>query len=126
MTDVSKVRAAAVRNIWLMAFACGVPTAAWAVQAPVPVPPTHERQCVATGDVPAGGARRVTIKWSRPFPANDYTVIGSVADATEGDRSIELNHVVVPYAAGEATAVVVNPDAGAAHAGILCLDASRE
>ena len=103
----------------------GFSASARAVQAPVPVPPTHERQCVATGDVPAGSVRRVTVKWSRPFPTGSYTVIGSVSDSADGD-SIELSHVVAPYDPEAVAAVVANHDASAVHSGILCLDASRE
>lgn len=98
---------------------------AGAVQAPAPMPPTHERQCVATGAVPAGSVRLVTVKWNRPFSTTSYTVIGSVSDSTDGD-SIELSHVVAPYGADMVAAVVSNRDASAAHSGTLCLDASRE
>ncbi|HVN84180.1 MAG TPA: hypothetical protein VMW17_04960 [Candidatus Binatia bacterium] len=100
--------------------------AALAVQAPVEAPPVHERQCVATGDVPAGGARRVTVKWSRPFPSGAYNVIGSVSDAAESEQSIELSHVVTPYTPDEVTAVVFNRDLNGVHAGLVCLDASRD
>ena len=112
--------------LWAAVVACAFASETWAVQAPVPMPPVHERQCVSTGDIPAGSARTVTVKWSRPFATGSYTVIGSVSDADNGERSIELSHVVMPYAPGEAAAVVFNRDGNTAHAGLLCLDASRE
>ncbi len=125
MAKVASLRRVAVWLVPVGMFAWGFAVSARAVQAPVPLPPTHERQCVATGDVPAGSVRRVTVKWDRPFPTGSYTVIGSVSDSTDGD-SIELNHVVAPYDPEAVAAVVFNHDATAAHSGILCLDASRE
>jgi hypothetical protein len=122
VANARKIRVLTLSVGMLVGFSA---VSAWAVQAPVSLPPIHERQCVATGDVPAGSVRKVTVKWNRPFPTTSYTVIGSVSDSTDGD-SIELSHVVAPYGPDTVAAVVSNHDAGAAHSGILCLDASRE
>lgn len=125
MTSVASVRKVGLLLLSASAFACFFVAPAQAVQAPVPLPPNHERQCVATGDVPAGSVRRVTVKWNRPFPTASYTVIGSVSDSSDGD-SIELSHVVAPYAPDTVAAVVSNHDASAPHSGVLCLDATPE
>lgn len=120
------LRSAWGRTFWGAVFIAGAAVDAWAVQAPVPLPTTHERQCVATGDIPAGSARRVTVAWKRPFATAEYTVIGTVGDSAAGDQSLELSHVVVPYTPQATSAIVLNRDAGAGHAGILCLDASTD
>ncbi len=104
----------------------GLGAEAWAIQAPVPRPMTHERQCVETGTVPPGSARRVTVAWTQPFATTKYNVIGSVGDSADGDRSLELSHLVVPYTSQATSAIVFNRDTGAAHSGILCLDASAD
>jgi hypothetical protein len=115
------------RQISWLAVCVLVPAAgAWAVQAPHVLPPTHERQCVATGDVAAGSSRRVTVTWMRPFATAEYAVIGSVSDSTDADRSLELGHVVAPYTPTATAAVVFNRDTRAAHSGIVCLDAIVE
>ena len=124
MLRTARFQSARVQMFWGAVFAAGAAVNAWAVQAPVPLQPTHERQCVATGDIPAGNARRVTVAWKQPFATTEYTVIGTVADSAAGDQSLELSHVVVPFSARATSAIVFNRDAGAAHAGILCLDAA--
>ena len=126
MLRIMGLRSGWGRMFWSVVFVAGAAVDAGAVQAPVPLPTTHERQCVATGDVPAGAARRVTVAWKRPFATTEYTVIGTVADSAAGDQSLELSHVVVPYTPQATSAIVLNRDAGAAHAGILCLDASTD
>jgi hypothetical protein len=124
MAHAPKVRV--LGGICGVVFALFPAISAWAVQAPVPVPPTHERQCVTTGEVPAGSSRRINLVWKRPFATAEYAVIGSVADSTELDRSIELSHIVAPYTPQMTAAIVLNRDASTAHSGVLCLDASTE
>ncbi len=124
MARVPTVQSIWARALWGAVVVVGLGADARAIQAPVPLPATHERQCVATGDVLPGGTRRVTVAWKRPFATEKYDVIGSVGDAVDGDRSLELSHLIVPYTPEATSAVVLNRDAGAAHSGILCLDAS--
>ena len=99
---------------------------AWAFQPPYQSPPTHERQCVPTGEIPAGDARTITVTWKRPFATSAYDIIGSVAEAGDSRKAIELGHIVMPHSPSEAAAVVYNRDAGAAESGVLCLDATLE
>jgi len=125
MTRLARLTRGGLPIVAVAIAVSGFAIAAWAVQAPIPAPPDHERQCVSTGDIPASSARKITVKWNRPFPSGQYSVIGSVSDSADGD-SIELSHVVAPYAPDMVAAVVSNHDATAAHSGTLCLDASRE
>ncbi len=115
-----------IRGWWGVVFMLAAASGVSAIQAPVPEPPTHERQCVATGAIPAGDARRVTVAWTRPFATAKYEVIGSVCDSTNGDQSLELSHLIVPYTPQAASAIVFNRDTRAAHSGVLCLDASAD
>ncbi len=126
MLRVSTHQSMRLRAFWSAVVLAGLAAHAWAIQAPVPRPITHERQCVATGAVPPGSARRITVAWTQAFATATYTVIGSVGDAADGDRSLELSHLVVPYSPQATSAVVFNRDAAAAHSGILCLDASAD
>ena len=99
---------------------------AFSVQAPHEVPATHERQCVPTGEIPAGDARTITVTWKHPFATGEYGIVGSVSEPGDSSHAIELSHIVIPHTARTAAAVVLNRNAEAAQAGVLCLDASAE
>jgi len=101
-------------------------TTAFGIQTPQKVPPTHERQCVPTGEIAPGDARTITVTWKHPFATGAYEIIGSVAEPGESLQAIELAHVVIPSTPTTAAAVVYNRNANAAQSGILCLDASME
>ncbi len=126
MLRVSPSQSMWVRVLSSALVLVGLGAEAWAIQAPVPRPMTHERQCVDTGIVPPGSTRRVTVAWTQPFSTTKYNVIGSVGDSADGDRSLELSHLVVPYTPQATSAIVFNRDNGTAHSGILCLDASAD
>ena len=98
----------------------------WGVQAPHAVPVTHERQCVPTGEIPAGSARTISVTWRHPFATDKYDIIGSVSETGDSVQAIELGHIVIPHSPVKAAAVVFNRDASAAQSGVLCLDASAE
>jgi len=101
-------------------------TGAFGIQTPHEVPATHERQCVPTGEIPAGDARTITVNWKHPFATGEYDTIGSVSESGESRQAIELGHIVVPHTPTTAAAVVFNRSANAAQSGVLCLDASAE
>jgi len=88
--------------------------------------PTHQRQCVSTGEIPAGSARKVIVTWRASFATAEYDVIGSVSDATDRADAIELGHIITPQTPDAASAVVWNRDATGPHSGLLCLDAHTE
>jgi len=96
------------------------------VQTPYQGPPTHERQCVPTGEIPPGDARTITVTWKRPFATGEYDTIGSVAESGDSPQAIELGHIVLPHTPTTAAAIVFNRNATAPQSGLLCLDASAE
>ena len=100
--------------------------ATFGVQAPYQKPATHERQCVSTGQIPPGDARTITVTWKHPFATGEYGIVGSVSEPGESRQAIELGHIVVPHTPTTAQAIVLNHNASAPQAGILCLDASTE
>ncbi len=99
---------------------------AFGVQTPQKVPPTHARQCVATGEIAPGDARTITVTWKHAFATSAYDVIGSVSEPGDSLQAIELAHVVIPSTPTTAAAVVFNRNPSAAQSGVLCLDASAE
>jgi len=118
-TPALAVVAVAGNMLWLASSAVGF-------QTPHAVPPTRERQCVQTGSIPPGGVRTITVTWKRPFATADYDIVGSVAQSGDGNRDIELGHIVMPHTPAAAAAVIYNRDTNAPQAGVLCLDAATE
>ena len=101
-------------------------TSVLAFQPQRPIPATHERQCVPTGQVPPGDARTITVTWKHPFATGDYGVVGSVSEPGDSLQAIELSHIVIPHTPTTTQAIVLNRNASAPQAGIVCLDASTE
>lgn len=126
MSDSRRVRTATLGTLSGLGFVVALVSAALAVQSPRHVPPIHQRQCVTTGEIPAGNARKVTVTWRESFATADYDVIGSVSDPTDRADAIELSHIITPQTPDSTSAVVWNRDATATHAGLLCLDAHTE
>ena len=125
MANVKSLRGDGLRAAALSAGIALLAHSAAGVQTPQKVPVTHERQCVATGEIAPGDARTITVTWKQPFATGAYDVIGSVS-AGDDLQAIELAHVVVPNTPASAAAVVVNRNASAAQSGLLCLDATAE
>jgi hypothetical protein len=96
------------------------------VQTPHQAPVRHERQCVATGEIPPGDARTITVTWKHPFASGEYDIIGSVSESGDRREAIELGHIVIPHTPTTAAAIVLNRNATETHSAILCLDASSE
>ena len=101
-------------------------TGAFGFQRMYEVPATHERQCVATGEIPPGDARTVSVTWKQPFATGEYDIVGAVSEPGDSGQAIELGHIVIPHTPTTAAAVVFNRNANAAQSGVLCLDASAE
>ena len=101
-------------------------TGAFGFQTPHEVPPTHERQCVPTGEIPPGNARTIAVNWRHPFATGQYDIVGAVSEPGDDRQAIELAHIVIPHTSTTAAAVVFNRNANAAQSGVLCLDASAE